>query len=105
MEQYSRRDCVEIKGIPVNQNENTDNVVIDGVKLMDVPLKSEDISISHRLPQSKNSKYHPIIMAKLTSRKARYMLQKLREAKKLVNLSKTWVSVMNSTTRCIFLKV
>lgn len=102
MEQYSRRDCVEIKGIPVNKN--TDDVVIDVAKLMDVPLKSEDISISHRLPQSKNSKYHPIIMAKFTSRKARYMLQKLKEAKKTCQL-KTWVSVMNSTTRSIFLKV
>ena len=28
LEQYSRRDCLEINGIPQNTDENTDNIVV-----------------------------------------------------------------------------
>ena len=49
-EQYMRRECVEIKGIPVSRDENTNEVVKQVAGLLDVELGEDDISISHRLP-------------------------------------------------------
>ncbi|XP_046862879.1 uncharacterized protein LOC124456495 [Xenia sp. Carnegie-2017] len=50
VQQYERRDCCEITGIPVEQNEVTNNLVIRVGSLMDLKLDAEDISVSHRLP-------------------------------------------------------
>ena len=49
-EQYMRRDCVEIKGIPISRDENTNEVVKQVAGLLDVEVCEDDISISHRLP-------------------------------------------------------
>ena len=80
LEQYSRRDCVEIRGVPINPHheENTDDIVVKVAKLMDVTITEQDISISHRLPQAKDSKYHPTIIAKFQSRKKREIFYKSR---------------------------
>ena len=57
LEQYSRRDCLQIKGIPLPANgedeDNTNAIVRNIGNLMGVKLKEEDISISHRLPENK----------------------------------------------------
>ncbi|KAL9952153.1 hypothetical protein ACROYT_G039366 [Oculina patagonica] len=49
-EQYMRRECVEIKGIPTSRDENTNEVVKQVAGLLDIELGEDDISISHRLP-------------------------------------------------------
>lgn len=49
-EQYLRRECVEIKGIPVQDDEDTNDIVIQVAQLAGVDVQDEDISISHRLP-------------------------------------------------------
>lgn len=49
MEQYSRRDCIEIKGIPGTPEEDTTSIAIKTASLMGLTLSREDISISHRL--------------------------------------------------------
>ena len=54
-EQYGRRECVEIKGIPDAIGEATNELVVKVGQLIGVPVKGSDISISHRLP-SKSSK-------------------------------------------------
>ena len=41
LEQYSRRECVEIKGIPFSESENTDALVVKVAKLMNVPIKNK----------------------------------------------------------------
>ncbi|EDO29108.1 predicted protein [Nematostella vectensis] len=50
IEQYSRRDCLEIKGVPVTPTENTNDVVKKVGEHMKVEILEEDISTSHRLP-------------------------------------------------------
>ena len=69
LEQYSRRECLEIRGIPVLGNrpheENTDNIVIKVAELIGVKINHEDISVSHRfqtnkLYQGKNKEAPPI---------------------------------------------
>ena len=59
-EQYSRRECLEIQGIPLpskdsQHTEDTNKIVIQVGELMGVQIQAGDISISHRLPLS--SKY------------------------------------------------
>lgn len=49
MDQYSRRDCLEIHGIPLTSDEDTDNIVQKIGNLTNVVIKPEDISVSHRL--------------------------------------------------------
>ena len=50
LEQYSRRDCIEIRGVPYTQDESTDDIVEKVGEIIGVELVSDDISISHRLP-------------------------------------------------------
>ena len=74
MEQYSRRECLEIHGIPQPQDpksENTNDVVLRVGKLMGVNLSQEDISVSHRLPTStkyKGKRSEPLIIVKFVRR-------------------------------------
>ena len=49
IEQYSRRECCEISGIPVTSDEDTNDLVIKVGTLMDIELDENDISVSHRL--------------------------------------------------------
>ena len=51
LEQYSRRECVEISGIPEVKDENTDDIVIKVGSLIRLHLTKNDISVSHRLPK------------------------------------------------------
>ena len=44
-EQYQRRDCVEIKGIPTTEDENTSDLVVQVADLLDVELE-ESVSVS-----------------------------------------------------------
>ena len=74
LEQYSRRECIEIRGIPLpskragshSPGENTDLIVTKIAEVMGVDLEIDEISVSHRLKTSKsyhgkNAKPPPII--------------------------------------------
>ena len=50
IQQYSRRDCVEISGIPEEPDENTNALTIKIGALLGLQIDEKDISISHRLP-------------------------------------------------------
>jgi chromosome segregation ATPase len=63
---YSRRDCLELHGIPIQSGEDTDKLVQKVGDLVGTKIKNEDISISHRLPTRGNRT--PIIIAKFTRR-------------------------------------
>jgi exoribonuclease R len=57
-EQYTRRVCVEIRGIPEEQDENTNELTIKVGSLMELNIQESDISVSHCLPQKrKNQTY------------------------------------------------
>ena len=53
LEQYNRRDSLEIKGIPIEEDEDTNEIVREVAKLVDLDIDHNDISISHRLPAGK----------------------------------------------------
>ena len=55
IQQYLRRDCCEITGLPVVHGENTNDLVKRVGLLMDLELHDDDISASHRLPMNEAS--------------------------------------------------
>lgn len=69
LEQYSRRDCLEITGIPVVPNDNPTLLVKEMSEIMGVNLDVNDISIAHRLPPTKKVKDRLIV--KFTRRQKR----------------------------------
>lgn len=64
LKSYSRRDCLELHGIPEMPGENTDEIVKNLYQLYNVDIEAADISVSHRLP-TRRSAISPII-AKFT---------------------------------------
>ena len=63
-EQYSRRNCLLIHGLPESKNENTDELVIDAIKeKMGEEIEKNEIDRSHRIGVPKNiGKSRPIII-------------------------------------------
>ena len=74
IKQYLRRDLLEIHGVPVTPDENTNNIVQKVVQLIypDFNLDESEISTSHRLPASEG--YIQPIIAKFTRRSTRDMI-------------------------------
>ena len=54
-EKYSRRDCIEIKGIPIQRNEVCNEVVKKVGNLIGIEVKDQDISVIHCLAAKSNS--------------------------------------------------
>ena len=69
LEQYARRDCLEITGIPVVPNDSPALLVKEMSEIMGVNLNENDISIAHRLPPTKKLKDRLIV--KFTRREKR----------------------------------
>ena len=92
LEQYSRRDCVEIRGVPLKPGlrsgeENTDRIVKKVAATVGVEIVEKDISISHRLKTSESYRgdklQPPPIIVKFTRRVTKETFYKAR--KKLYN--------------------
>ena len=63
-EQYSRRNCLLIHGIPENKNENTDVLTMEVIDTMiDIKIVENNIDRTHRIGnQKKNGKPRPVII-------------------------------------------
>lgn len=85
LEQYSRRECLEIHGIPPpdgNEEENINCIVSKIGELVGVKIDEDDISISHRLPTSakyKGKRAIPAIIAKFVRRDLKESLYRARK--------------------------
>ena len=60
LEQYNRRDNLELHGVPQTAQENTNQVIIKVLASVNYKLDEKYISCSHRLPT--RSKIPPIIV-------------------------------------------
>lgn len=78
LEQYSRRNCLLISGVPQQEHESTDRIVLNLAKDLDVNLKVEDIDRSHRV----GSKSVKDIIVKFTSYRSRHELYSRRKSLK-----------------------
>ena len=72
LEQYRRRDNLEIHGIPVSPNENTNEIIKEVAQKLNVRLLDSNISTSHRIPAI-NGK-HPAIILKFSNRDKRNII-------------------------------
>ena len=55
LKQYGRRDCVEIRGVPVQKDGSTDELVCSIGNLVNIKIKPEDLSVMYRLKSSTRS--------------------------------------------------
>lgn len=99
-EQYSRRECLEIKGVPMHPAEDTNKIVKDVGKLVGVVIKDEDLSISHRLATDPNKMYPPVIKAKFTRRDVR---NKLYSAKKILRNKTRDIGFVRESPQSLFI--
>lgn len=61
MQQYSRRECLEINGIPKLESDNVNQLVIEACTLIGVKVTDQDISTAHRLPDTRKVKDRIIV--------------------------------------------
>ena len=83
LEQYGRRDNLEFIGVPKHPNENTNQIIKNLVKKLNIKLNDNDISISHRLKSNISSRNqeginHPPIIVRFTNREIRNQIYKKR---------------------------
>lgn len=70
MEQYSRRDNLEIVGVPYTNGENVYTILGKIATLIQIKYNSYDISIAHRLPVTSDFP-NPAIIVKFISRECK----------------------------------
>ena len=88
LEQYSRKNSLEILGVPEGAYTSTDEVVIRIGEAINVDIKPEDIEISHKL---KRKTTKPVIV-KFVSHKVKSLLYKARTKLKNVKTSDVFPS-------------
>ena len=74
LEMYSRRSCVRVFGVPEDKKD-TDAVIHEIAKKLDVPLEKSELVVSHRVGKVDKSKPRPII-ARISNYGARHSLIK-----------------------------
>ena len=68
LEQYGRRENLEIHGVPTMRNESTNQIVKTVAKTLNVQLNERHISTSHRLKQNEeDTRQHPPIIVRFTN--------------------------------------
>ena len=76
IEQYGRRECIEVSGVPPKDSENAEEIVIALAKAIGVDVQKEDISACHRVKKSKGD---PIIITKFVNRKLKEQIMAHRK--------------------------
>lgn len=99
LHQYTRRNNVEIHGVPEIQGEDTYEILKDIGKAVGCEINKSDIDISHRMPTSNKSLPRPII-AKFTNR---WKKQELMAAKKQVRQLQSSTIGINASSRPVYI--
>ena len=89
IEQYERRQHLEFKGLPVTENENVTNTVIEISKLLGVEITKSDISTAHHLASKHPKKgatnfVPPAIIARFVRRDIRNEIYNRRQSAKTI---------------------
>ncbi|XP_052285650.1 uncharacterized protein LOC127881623 [Dreissena polymorpha] len=90
-EQYSRRNCLRLTGIPETEGESTDDIIIKLCKQVNADIKLSDIDRSHRVGKPGPSKSRPIIV-KFATYRSRQTLYKTRAALKSTGFSGAYLN-------------
>ena len=94
MEQYTRKNSLEIHGVPESAYSTTEEVVLKLAEALEVPITPQDVEISHKLKRKGNK---PIIV-KFVSHKIKSNIYKSRTKLKNVKVSNLFPSA-NAATR------
>ena len=90
--QYTRRECLELRGVPVTSGEDTNEIVKKIGTLIDVDINDTNISISHRISLVNNGESgsipirHSVIVVKFTNRRILDRFYKARPKLKCYNI-------------------
>ena len=93
-EQYSCRNCLLVHGVEEQEQENTDNIVLNVIKEnLDIKLLVKDLDRSHRIGKSNSkSKRRPVIVKFISYNKRREIFNNKKR------LKSTGVSITESLT-------
>ena len=101
LEQYTRKNSLEIHGVPESTYRSTEEVVLKLAEALEVPVQSQDIEISHKLP----NKGMKAIIVKFVSHKMKTQLYKERvKLKNISDLFPSATSAIRAEATRIFLK-
>lgn len=76
-EQYSRRNCLRMSGVPESDREDTDSLVMDAARAVEADLDITEIDRSHRIGKPKVGKPRDIII-KFATYRARQKIYRQR---------------------------
>ena len=93
LEQYTRKQSLEICGIPAGAYASTEEAVLKIANALDVPLSADDINISHGI----KSKGAGTILVKFLTHKAKSKLYKARTKLKNLRLTDIFPDVSTAT--------
>ena len=100
LEQYTRKNSLEIHGIPENLYPSTQDVVIKVAEALNVTIVPSDIEICHKLKRSKGPQ--PILV-KFLSHQTKSKLYRERTKLRNVKISDIYPSYSSSEDRRIFI--
>lgn len=95
IEQYTRKNSLEIHGVPENVYTSTEDVVIKLGEVLNVPISGEDIDISHKLYNGKGNPKN--IIVKFISHKKKTELYRKRTELKNVKISQLFPNCSAAT--------
>lgn len=81
VEQYSKNQDIEIKGIPKTANEDCKSLVKAIGEIVGFPIQDSDLDGCHRLRQPKNPNIAPSIVARFVRKECKYALMAKRKTK------------------------
>ena len=71
LEQYGRREMLEFGGIPRDNKENSEEIVLNIAEKIDIPLKEDNIQACHRI--SRRPDAPKIVKFKSRKKKEQFM--------------------------------
>ena len=89
LEQYTRKNSLEIHGVPESAYESPEEVVIKIAEALEVPVHPNDIEIAHKL----NRKGNKPIIVKFLSHKVKSTLNKSRAKLRNISVSNLFLNL------------
>ena len=93
LEQYTRKQSLEICGIPDSLYSSTEEAVLKIAEVLEVPMSPEDVSISHKI----KSKGVSSILVKFQRHKAKSRLDKARTKLKNIRVTDVYPNASTAT--------
>ena len=97
LEQYSRKNSLEIYGVPQDAYTSTESVVVKVAEALNVTVEPEEIEISHKINQGKN------ILVKFCSHKTKSKIYKERTKLKHVKIRDIFPDYPSTARNRIFI--